>query len=161
MNGFTWNKECEGYFSRHRLSNGQFCMIGFYRHKAPRAIEYHVAFAVADKKKILNAWFNGTAGDTITLRMTGRCGLEALYWCRNKLLEFECEVHQHKSVDTKIVVAAEDSKRFRIYKRALARYGYQKVKYGNNWEIVKFLPHQGGQDGNTYGKRGGDVDCSS
>lgn len=142
MDGFTWNKECESYFSRHRLSNGQFCMIGLYRYEASRTTEYHVAFAVANKKKTLNAWFNGTSGDTITLKMTGRCGLEALYWCRDKLLEFEYEVYQHRSVDTKIVVTAEDSKRFRMYERALARYSYQKVKYGNKFEIIKFLPRE-------------------
>ena len=115
-------------------------MIGFYRHEAPRTTEYHVAFAVADKKKTLNAWFNSTSEDTITLKMTGRCGLEALYWCRDKLLEFEREVYPHRSIDTKIVVTAEDSKRFRMYERALARYGYRKVKYGNEWEIIKLLP---------------------
>lgn len=110
--------------------------------KLSRTTEYHVAFAVANKKKTLNAWFNGTSGDTITLKMTGRCGLEALYWCRDKLLEFEYEVYQHRSVDTKIVVTAEDSKRFRMYERALARYSYQKVKYGNKFEIIKFLPRE-------------------
>lgn len=139
MTGFTWDRGSEGYFARHRLSNGQFCMIGFYRYETQRSMEYHVAFAVADKKKTLNAWFNGAAGDTITLKMTGRCGLEALYWCRNKMLEFEREVYQPRNIETKIVVTAEDSRRFRMYERALSKYGYHKVKYGNGWEIVKFL----------------------
>lgn len=142
MTGFTWNRDSGGYFARHRLSNGQFCMIGFYQYETSRAVEYHVAFAVADKKKTLNAWFNGTAGDTITLKMTGRCGLEALYWCRDKMLEFEQEVHRCSHIDTKIVVGAEDSKRFRMYERALSRYGYHKVRFGSWWEIVKFLPAQ-------------------
>lgn len=142
MTGFTWNREVEGYFARHRLSNGQFCMVGFYRYETQRATEYHVAFAVADKKKTLNAWFNGTAGDTITLKMTGRCGLEALYWCRDKLLEFEREVYRNRNRDTKIVVTAVDSKRFRMYERALSKYGYHKVRYGSKWEIVKFLPKE-------------------
>lgn len=57
---FTWDSESEGYYKRHKLSNGQFCQIGFYRWNGSRSIEYHVAFAVADKKKNLNGWFNQT-----------------------------------------------------------------------------------------------------
>ena len=51
---FTWDSESEGYYRRHRLSNGQFCQIAFYREEYSRATEYYVAFAVADKKKHLN-----------------------------------------------------------------------------------------------------------
>lgn len=51
---FTWDSESEGYYKRHKLSNGQFCQIGFYRWNGSRSTEYHVAFAVADKKKNLN-----------------------------------------------------------------------------------------------------------
>lgn len=140
MNGFTWNKESEGWFARHKLSNGQFCMIAFYRWYYSRSVEYYVAFAVANKKKNLNGWFNGTKEDNITLKMMGRCGIEALLWCRDKLLEFEREVRIEDSMDTKICVGGADSKRFRMYERALSRYGYRKVKTNwGEWLMVKFL----------------------
>ena len=41
--------------------------------------------------------------------------------------------------DTKIVVQGEDSRRFRLYERALSRYGYRKVKFQDGWEMVKFI----------------------
>lgn len=77
MTGFTWDRECEGYFARHRLSNGQFCMIGFYKFETSRAIAYYVAFAVADKKKALNGWFDGSSDDSITEPGSG--GLAMLF----------------------------------------------------------------------------------
>ena len=86
---FTWDSESEGYYKRHKLSNGQFCQIGFYRWNGSRSTEYHVAFAVADKKKNLNGWFNQTKDDNLTLRTTGRCGVEALFWARDMLLNLK------------------------------------------------------------------------
>lgn len=133
------NTVSKGYFARHRLSNGQFCMVGFFQHETGRAIAYYVAFAVADKKKALSGWFNGSSDDSITLKMTGRCGVEALYWCRDKLLEFENHVRRPKNKDVKIVVGGEDSKRFRMYERALKRYGYRKVLDDGEWAMMKFL----------------------
>lgn len=139
---FTWDKESQAFYMRHRLSNGQFCMIEFDMFETNRAIEYYVAFAVADKKKALNRWFNGSVNDNITLKMTGRCGLEALCWCRDRLLEFESCVHRPKSKEVKIVVAGEDSKRLRMYSRALARYGYKKVPTEYGWTVQKTLKTQ-------------------
>lgn len=136
---FTWDRESEAFFMRHRLSNGQFCIIAFYRWMCRRSIGYSVAFAVADKKKNLNGWLNQTKDDNITLKMTGRCGVEALYWCRDRLLEFEKEIMLDKVADTKIVVGAEDSKRFRLYSKALARYGYKKVMTPDGWTMQKSL----------------------
>ena len=86
---FTWNKESEGFYSRHKLSNGQYCMVGFFRFHTKRATCYYVAFAVADKKKNLNGWFENNKNNNIEYKMTGRCGVEALLWCRDRLLEFE------------------------------------------------------------------------
>lgn len=72
--------------------------------------------------------------------MTGRCGIEALVWCKNMLLEFEKEVPMEKNKDTKICVEGADSKRFRMYEKALSRYGYRKIKMGwGRWCMVKFL----------------------
>lgn len=55
---FTWDKESQAFYMRHRLSNGQFCLIAFVRHYSSRAIKYYVVFAVADKKRNLNGYFN-------------------------------------------------------------------------------------------------------
>lgn len=30
---FTWDKESEGYYKRHKLSNGQWEMVKFIEHK--------------------------------------------------------------------------------------------------------------------------------
>lgn len=136
---FTWDKESQAFYMRHKLSNGQFCLIAFVRYYASRATKYYVVFAVADKKKNLNGYFNETKDNNITLKMTGRCGLEALYWCRDRLLEFEQSVHLDKTNDTVIVVAGEDSKRFRMYAKALARYGYKKVLTEDGWTVQKSL----------------------
>lgn len=140
MTNFTWNREAQAYFARHKLQNGQFCQIAFYKvYYRNRAVEYHVAFAVADKKKQLNAWFNSSEGNNIELKMTGRCGAAALIWARNMLLEFEKEVYLDKNIDTKIVVMGEDARRFRLYERTLSRYGYIKTKVEDGWAMVKFI----------------------
>lgn len=137
--GFTWDRESKGYYSRHKLSNGQYCMIGLFQFRMKRSLCYYVAFAVADKKKNLNGWFNGDSNNNIELKMTGRCGIEALLWCRDKLLEFEDFVPLIKHEDTKIVVVGSDSRRFRMYEKALARYGYKKVFMEGEWSMVKVL----------------------
>lgn len=136
---FTWNSESEGYYRRHRLSNGQFCQIAFYRYEYSRSTEYYVAFAVADKKKHLNGWFDQTKYDRISGKCTGRCGIEALAWARDMLLEFEDWVYIDKNEDTKIVVEGADSRRFRMYEKALSKYGYKKIREPAGWAMVKFI----------------------
>ena len=58
------------------------------------------------------------------------------------LLEFEKYIFLRETEDTKIVVQGEDSRRFRLYERALSRYGYRKVKFQDGWEMVKFIEHK-------------------
>ena len=71
------------------------------------------------------------------MKYTGRCGAEALIWCRDKLLEFENEVFLSETFETKIVVYGEDHRRFRFYERALTRYGYEKKLTDDGWAMVK------------------------
>lgn len=104
-----------------------------------RATEYYVAFAVADKKKHLNGWFNQTKDDRLSCKCTGRCGIEALVWARDMLLDFENWIYINKNEDTKIVVEGADSRRFRLYQKALSKYGYNKVKTPTTWAMVKFI----------------------
>ena len=136
---FTWDSESEGYYRRHRLSNGQFCQIAFYRYEYSRSTDYYVAFAVANKKKHLNGWFDQSQDDKLTMKYTGRCGLEALLWAKNMILEFEEWVYKEPNKHTKIVVEGEDSKRFRMYEKALVKYGYKKIREPRGWAMVKFI----------------------
>ena len=62
---FTWNREDESYTCRHRLSNGQYCMIGFQRWTDDYQTLYYVVFCVADKKKHLNGYLNASKGTAL------------------------------------------------------------------------------------------------
>lgn len=137
--GFTWNEEYKGWFSRHKLSNGQYCMIGLLQSYFGRSVCYYVCFAVANKKKNLNGWFDENRNNNIECRTTGRCGIEALLWCRDKLLNFEQFVRLEKHKSTKIFVCGSDSRRFRVYEKALLKYGYKKVFMHGTWSMVKIL----------------------
>lgn len=136
---FAFDRENECYYERHKLSNGQYCQVWFMRVYRPRAVEFYVVFAVADKKKALNGYINQTKENTISLKFTGRCGAEALIWCKNKMLEFEREAPLYDSCDTKIVVLGEDQRRFQFYERVLTRYGYKKVKVDDGWAMIKVV----------------------
>lgn len=125
---FSYDIENDMWWCRHKLSNGQYCMIGFedFSDDVDKVSNYNVVFAVADKKKQLRAWFENSKNSNITLKSTGRCGVEALFWARDRILDFErlCATSTHTSI---IWVTGEDSRRFHLYERALSRYGYTKV----------------------------------
>jgi hypothetical protein len=53
-------------------------MVAFYRFYRSRSVEYHVVFAVADKKKALNGYFDQTKDNNISLKYTGRSALRLL-----------------------------------------------------------------------------------
>ena len=128
---FTYDSQNWVYYARHKLSNGQYCMIAFveYRYGYSRTLEYYVIFAVADKKKNLNGYFNGDKNNNLTLKMTGTCGAEALCWARDMLHEFEKIVAEKakrgRDDEVKICVMGEDGRRFRCYAKYLQRHGYR------------------------------------
>lgn len=134
---FTWDKENESYICRHRLSNGQYCMIGFQRWSDDFQTLYSVVFCVADKKKHINGYFNASKEDRITLKITGRCGLEALTWCYKMLNEFEAGVYVPLTHRVRLVVTGEDKRRFHMYERALSRRGWRKELLYGQWMMVK------------------------
>lgn len=121
-------------------------MVGFYEFNTNRATCYYVAFAVADKKKNLNGWFHNSKDNNIEYKMTGRCGAEALFWCRDRLLDFEQLIYREKHKDTKIIVQGTDSKRFRMYEKALSRYGYKKAFMDGAWSMVRTLKREEGEE---------------
>lgn len=149
---FEYDYEAQMYWRRHKLSNGQYCMIGFEfdRSDIGDVEEYNVVFAVADKKKQLKGYFNASKENNITLKSTGRCGAEALYWARDMLLEFE-QMKQQDSADynitIRIKVAGENSRRFRLYEKVLSKYGYRKVPGQGNgdypWYMQKTILDRG------------------
>ena len=125
---YSWTSGLQAYIARHRLSNGQFCQIVMYKHRGSRAVEFHVAFAVADKKRSLNGYFSGSKNDSISGKMTGRCGAEALYWCKDALAVFENDVaprYLSNSAEVKIVVYGADPRRQRFYQMVLSRLGFR------------------------------------
>ena len=139
MIDFTWDAQTQAYHVRHKLSNGQYCQVAFYRNISGRTITYYVSFAVADKKKNLNGWFNETGDNTLTMKFTGRCGCEALLWCRDRILDFSQWVGKDQSYTTKISVFADDGRRFHLYERGLSRYGFQKVRTFFGWAMEKII----------------------
>lgn len=135
------------------MSNGQVCEVRFYLNDdAADYDEFSVAFAVANKKKYLSAWFERTAsGKSIDLKITGTAGMEALIWCKDQILLFENEVQEqfedfyrdHPQHEIHIVIGADDAKRFRAY-RYMKRYGYFETTtaaFGRSL-IKKFKPER-------------------
>ena len=138
---FAYDYRYGFYYKRHCLSNGQVCQIVFYQTSYAKYNEYYVGFVVADKKKQLNSWLKGSDYANLTLKSTGRCGAEALCWARRQLLEFEDYIRNNDRNKIKIVVSGEDSRRFRVYEKALSKYGYRKVISAddNKWNLIKIL----------------------
>ena len=126
---FTYDRKSGGYYARHKLSNGQYCMIGLMEYYNNRTTDYWVVFAVANKKKNLNGYFDETKDNNITLKMTGTCGVEALFWAKKMLIE--------SGEKSKIIVTGEDARRFHLYERALPRLGYYKSCVDGQMAMIK------------------------
>jgi len=146
---FTYDDENLAYYARHKLSNGQYCMIAFveYYYGYSRTLEYFVIFAVANKKKNLNGYFNGDKNNNLTLKMTGTCGTEALYWARNMIHEFEKTVKEKtensKYDEVKICVMGEDGRRFRCYAKYLQKHGYRITSTQWGLSLIKSFRKDG------------------
>lgn len=66
-----------------KLSNGQSAVICFgknYRHEIGSGYDYAVAFAIANKKKVLRQWLNSDGYGDLDMTTTGKCGVEGLLW---------------------------------------------------------------------------------
>lgn len=120
-----------GYFAKDQLSNGQSISIFFLEEKTSRNIEFHIALAIANRKKHIREWILGER-DLLSFKSTGTCGIEGLIWAKKKLVEFESFITDRHaknlySNDTKItiVVGSTDAKRKRVYRHGLKKLGYE------------------------------------
>lgn len=144
MNGFEWDSKGNAYRKRHKLSNGQYCEVRFYKNGSDYETIYYVAFAVANKKKNLSGWFAETRDNNITLKSTGRCGLEALVWCYHAITEFEQGLSEQVSASNwkiKLAIIGEDHRRFQMYEKALSKKGYCKVFLYGEWTMIKTVKY--------------------
>lgn len=74
-----------------KLSNGQSAVICFdknYRHEIGSGYDYAVAFAIANKKKVLRQWLNSDGYGDLDMTTTGKCGVEGLLWAFKMVREF-------------------------------------------------------------------------
>lgn len=133
---FSWNENYKCYYKRHQLSNNQCCLITFYLDCDSLSDEYQIGFAVGDKRKDVDAYLlGGKDARRIDCKTVGTCGLEALAWARQTILEFETYVKK----PAKIIIFGADNKRLRVYERAMKRHGYHKCMYFGSWCVMKKL----------------------
>lgn len=112
-----------GYYAITKLKNNQTATIVFYRHESQRSFAFYVAFAIANKRKHIRKWLDGS--DNLTNLSTGKGGLEGLIWAKNQLLEFEEFIKQEgKSVKAAICITWTNNRRRDIYEHYLKRIGY-------------------------------------
>lgn len=75
-----------GYTARTKFSNRQTGILFLNKEDLNKTVEWNVSFAIANKRKHIQAWLQG---DRVMDNATGTCGLEGLIWAKNGLLEFE------------------------------------------------------------------------
>lgn len=119
-----------GYFAKDQLSNGQSISIFFLEYKTSRNIEFHIALAIANRKRHIKEWITGER-DVLSLKSTGDCGLEGLIWAKKKISEFEAYIADRhakswysKNTKITIVVGATDARRKRAYTHGLKKLGF-------------------------------------
>jgi hypothetical protein len=102
-------------------------------------IGYSVGFAIANKRKQIRNWLDEKPNN-LELHYTGRCGIEGLVWAKKQLKEFEMftlDKYPHKLI--RIEIEGTNSKRMRVYRKALKDYKYsqsesiiyKKIKVGD------------------------------
>lgn len=123
FNKLDWREDQLIYSDKIKLKNGQTAWIFFSLYGTDFMDEYAVAFAIGNKRKHIKNWLlsDGCSAVDISNVQTGRAGLEGLIWAKNKILEFE----NFMGGRYKICIYGSDKKRERLYRRGLAKYGYQ------------------------------------
>lgn len=127
---FDYQNDC--YIDRTQLSNGQTACIVFdkYYMSDSNDIAFNVVFAIANKKKQIRQWMNGTGYGSLDMQITGNCGIEGLAWAAARLKEFEsiCKV-RYASYTRKvlIIITGSDMRRYKTYARYLTKHGYREA----------------------------------
>jgi hypothetical protein len=129
-----------GYQSRKKLNSGQTVAIFFVKEERSRSTDYHILLLIANKKRDIND-FILEKRDVLTDKITGRCGLEGLFWAKRMLLKFEDMIAQKYCGEKEvcIVINATDSRRKKVYIQSLKKYGYILSIRDNKQSIFKKL----------------------
>lgn len=117
------------FYERTTLDNGQVAEIRFYEDVTSDFVEWGVAFAVADKKKHLKAWFNSErGGEKINGKQTGKNGISALLWAKQKIIDFiKNPPVVVSSNPQRVRVSWIDNRRKRVYMHSLGKCGFRYV----------------------------------
>lgn len=111
-----------------KLSNGQSVVICFdknYRHEIGSGYDYAVAFAIANKKKVLRQWLNSDGYGDLDMTTTGKCGVEGLLWAFKMVREF---IGTHMYENDRIIVYGSDARRQKVYRHFLTtRLGFEEI----------------------------------
>lgn len=118
-----------GYFKTYKLKNNQTASIFFIREIYSKCTEYHIVFAISNKKKYIKQWLLDKK-DVLSDKITGTCGLEGLIWAKNEIISFENFIKEREQ-SIVICIGWEDNRRRNVYERALSKYGY-KISYRHN-----------------------------
>lgn len=111
-----------------KLSNGQSAVICFdknYRHEIGSGYDYAVAFAIANKKKVLRQWLNSDGYGDLDMTTTGKCGVDGLLWAFKMVREF---IGTHMYENDRIIVYGSDARRQKVYRHFLTtRLGFEEI----------------------------------
>lgn len=117
------------YYEYGKLSDGKTAMITFgrnWRNEIGMGNDYCVAFAIANKKKIIKQYLHGDGHGDLDMTITGSGSTEGLLWAFNKVKEF---IDTELKDKDRVIVYGSDSRRMRIYEHFLTRrLRFRKIK---------------------------------
>lgn len=134
IKGIKFFKNNEGfYFAEKVFKSGMTgrIEIGDFTNNSNKKIYWSVFLVVYHKRKQIN---------TLTLKQTGKDGLEPLIWAKQAILSFESILIKsdfHENLPTYIYVGADDKRRFRAYQKGLSRHGFRKACIEGEWVLIK------------------------
>lgn len=119
------------YYKMEKLQNGQIAGISFTHLKNKRSDMFYTSFAVADKRKSVKNFLFDSDGKSVDLLVTGKCGIHSLFWAKEMIKNFEKalieeDIYIFSKKKTFILVGAENSRRYKVYKRGLRDLSYKE-----------------------------------
>lgn len=117
--------ECDTYYKRTKLSNGQLAEIQFQEtYHRNNFADYNVVFVIGSKRNKLNC----TMMEHTT---TGKVGIEGLLWAKKQIIEFEKFIFEKfprdKYPNEKVFISVgwADNRRRNVYERGLKNLGFK------------------------------------